>query len=111
MTLTTVEPRLQTEMLFGSYNAKLSDLTEKYFGAKAGNYTLKVNDKVNIFIDDENDNLADNSALVFKKFKVGGKVVGAIGVFGPSRMDYSKVVSTMEYLAGEIASLAGDALQ
>ena len=31
--------------------------------------------------------------------------IGAIGVFGPSRMDYSKVISTVEYLSN---SLAGD---
>ena len=88
---------------------KIFDMLEKKNDI-VGMLSRADNDKVNIFIDDENDNLADNSALVFKKFKVGGKVVGAIGVFGPSRMDYSKVVSTMEYLAGEIASLAGDAL-
>ena len=61
-------------------------------------------DKVNIFIG-QNGELVDNSAFVFKTIKVGGKAVGAIGVFGPSRMDYSKVISTVEYLSN---SLAGD---
>ena len=55
-------------------------------------------DKVNIFIGKDSE-LVDHSAFVFKSLKVGGKVVGAIGVFGPSRMDYSKVISTVEYLA------------
>ena len=61
-------------------------------------------DKVNIFIGN-NGELVDNSAFVFKTIKVGGKAVGAIGVFGPSRMDYSKVISTVEYLS---KSLSGD---
>jgi heat-inducible transcriptional repressor len=61
-------------------------------------------DKVNIFIGHDGE-LVDNSAFVFKTIKVGGKAVGAIGVFGPSRMDYSKVISTVEYLS---KSLAGD---
>ena len=61
-------------------------------------------DKVNIFIG-QNGELVDNSAFVFKTIKVGGRAVGAIGVFGPSRMDYSKVISTVEYLS---KSLAGD---
>ncbi len=75
MTLTTVEPRLQTEMLFGSYNAKLSDLTEKYFGAKAGNYTLKVNDKVNIFSTNPNDvRLAAIPRDIITKYSLDGKV-------------------------------------
>ena len=61
-------------------------------------------DKVNIFIGRDGE-LVDNSAFVFKTIKVGGKAVGAIGVFGPSRMDYSKVISTVEYLSN---SLSGD---
>jgi heat-inducible transcriptional repressor len=61
-------------------------------------------DKVNIFIGNDGE-LVDNSAFVFKTIKVGGKAVGAIGVFGPSRMDYSKVISTVEYLS---ATLSGE---
>ena len=61
-------------------------------------------DKVNIFIGHDGK-LMDNSAFVFKTIKVGGKAVGAIGVFGPSRMDYSKVISTVEYLS---ATLSGE---
>lgn len=71
-----------------------------------GMVTEASDDKVNIIIDDENKKFADNSAFVFKKFVVGGKVVGAIGVFGPSRMDYSRVVSTVEYLAKKIETLS-----
>lgn len=70
-------------------------------------------DKVNIFIGRDGE-LVDNSAFVFKTIKVGGKAVGAIGVFGPSRMDYSKVISTVEYLSkslsgDNVAGLLGDA--
>jgi heat-inducible transcriptional repressor len=46
-----------------------------------------------------------NSTLVFQKIKVGGKVIGAIGILGPRRMDYSKVVSTVEYIAENISEL------
>ena len=68
-------------------------------------------DKVNVYIGGgEQEGLVDNSALIFKKLTVGGKVVGAIGVIGPSRMDYSKVISTMEYLSRQISVLFGGAL-
>lgn len=68
-------------------------------------------DKVNIFIGgDENDGLIDNSALIFKTITVSGKIVGAIGVIGPSRMDYSKVISTVDYLSRQIAVQFGNAL-
>ncbi len=59
-------------------------------------------DKVNIFIGHDGE-LVDHSAFVFKTIKVGGKAVGAIGVFGPSRMDYSKVISTVEYLSKSLS--------
>lgn len=46
-----------------------------------------------------------NSTLVFQKIKSGGKVIGAIGILGPRRMDYSKVISTVEYIAGNLTDL------
>ena len=46
-----------------------------------------------------------DSALVFQKIHSGGKVVGAIGILGPRRMDYSKVISTVEYIAENISGL------
>ena len=62
------------------------------------------NDDVNIFIGRENgvEALA-GSSLVFKKIVVNGKTVGAVGVIGPCRMDYSRVVSAIRYLTGGIA--------
>jgi heat-inducible transcriptional repressor len=59
-------------------------------------------DKVNILIG-RDSSLVEHSAFVFKTIKVGGRAVGAIGVFGPSRMDYSKVISTVEYLSRQLS--------
>jgi len=67
-------------------------------------------DKVNVVIGEDDDKLAEHSAFIFRKLVVDGKVVGAIGVFGPSRMDYSKVVSTVEYLSEQISLTLGNAL-
>jgi heat shock gene repressor HrcA len=49
-----------------------------------------------------------NSTLIFKKIISGGRVVGAIGVLGPCRMDYSRVISTVEHMAKNIAEITGD---
>lgn len=49
-----------------------------------------------------------DSTLVFRKIRSGGKVIGAIGILGPRRMDYSKVISTVEYIAENISELIGD---
>ena len=62
-------------------------------------------DKVNVFIGDGENNFASNSAFIFRPLTVDGKVIGAIGVFGPSRMDYSKVISTVEYLTQKITGI------
>ena len=34
----------------------------------------------------------------FSKIKVNGKDAGTIGIIGPKRMDYSKVISVMKYI-------------
>ena len=36
---------------------------------------------------------------MFHPISVGGKVVGAIGVIGPNRMDYKKVIASLNYFA------------
>jgi heat-inducible transcriptional repressor len=46
-----------------------------------------------------------NSALVFKPIRINGKTVGAIGVIGPLRMDYGKVLATIDSLTGNISDI------
>jgi glycosyltransferase involved in cell wall biosynthesis len=58
-----------------------------------------------VFIGDGENKFANNSAFIFRPLTVDGKVIGAIDVFGPSRMDYSKVISTVEYLTQKIAGI------
>lgn len=54
---------------------------------------------INVYIGDENkqDELKDFSVVTFKH-KVGNKDLGTIGIIGPKRMDYSKVISVMKYI-------------
>ena len=51
----------------------------------------------------------NNSTVVFKTIVKDGKPVGAIGVIGPLRMDYARVLATLDGLTGNIADLLGDA--
>ena len=62
------------------------------------------NDNVSIYIGGEDSSLSANSSIILKTFKVDGRVVGAIGVIGPQRMEYPKVVAMVEYLAKCISS-------
>ena len=40
-----------------------------------------------------------NSAFVYRTVRRGGKVVGAVGVIGPTRMDYSRVIAILNHLS------------
>lgn len=54
---------------------------------------------INVYIGNENkkEELKDFSIITFKH-KVGNKDLGTIGIIGPKRMDYSKVISVMKYI-------------
>lgn len=58
---------------------------------------------INVYIGDENekDELKDFSIITFKH-KVGNKDLGTIGIIGPKRMDYSKVISVMKYISKKL---------
>ena len=58
---------------------------------------------IQIYICDENDNedLKDFSIVTFKH-AVGDKDLGTIGIIGPKRMNYSKVISVMKYISKKL---------
>ena len=63
---------------------------------------------INVVIGSESSvKVMDNSALVYKSIVKDGRTLGAIGVLGPARMDYAKVLATLEGLSGNIESLLG----
>lgn len=60
-------------------------------------------DGVKVYIGKENSvSEMNNSTLIFRTIKSGESVIGAIGVIGPCRMDYSKVITTVDTLCREI---------
>ena len=58
---------------------------------------------INVYIGGENEKeeLKDFSVITFKH-KVGNKDIGTIGIIGPKRMDYSKVISVMKYISKKL---------
>ena len=54
---------------------------------------------INVYIGEESEKeeLKDLSIITFKH-TVAGKDMGTIGIIGPKRMDYSKVISIMKYI-------------
>ncbi len=79
---------------------------------KAKNFLSIVNEKDNLVkLIENNDDIEfnvkigneqgglENSAIVTAKYKINGKEVGQVGVIGPERMDYNKVVSVLNYMS------------
>lgn len=58
---------------------------------------------INVYIGSENDNekLKDFSIITFKH-RYKNKDLGTIGIIGPTRMDYSKVISVMKYISKKL---------
>ena len=59
-------------------------------------------DGVVVTIGDENTKMKDCS-LITATYHVDGKLVGKIGVIGPTRMKYGEVTSLMEYLTNNLS--------
>lgn len=56
--------------------------------------------KVRVYIGHENlVKIMDNSTLILKTVKSSGHVIGTIGIIGPTRMDYSRVISMIDQLS------------
>ena len=63
-------------------------------------------DDVSVVIGSESPvKVMENSSLVFKPVTKNGKVLGVIGVLGPRRMDYAKVLETVEQICGSVSEI------
>ncbi len=65
-------------------------------------------DDIHVYIGTENQSDAmRNTALIFKNINIGGKQL-AVGVIGPKRMNYSKVIEMLNSLATGIDKVFGE---
>ena len=62
-----------------------------------------VAEDINVYIGSEtgNEQLKDYSIVTFKN-TIEGKDMGVIGIIGPTRMDYKKVISVMKYISKQL---------
>ncbi len=85
----------------------ISTIEEKNDIIKAVSAIDQSDDDTKIFIGSENMvKIMDDSTLIYKNLKLNGKTIGAIGIIGPCRMDYSKVLATIDKLSYEISQLS-----
>lgn len=62
-------------------------------------------DGIIVTIGDENaDDLMNDCSMITATYHVDGKMVGKIGVIGPTRMKYGEITSIIEYLTDNLSS-------
>jgi len=65
-------------------------------------------DEICVFIGNESGYSAlENCSIVTMPYKNGNRTVGTLGVIGPVRMDYSKVIPTVDFTAQIVSALLG----
>ena len=61
---------------------------------------------VKVIIGGENrESALHDLSLVFSQYGVPDQVQGAVGIIGPKRMDYSRAISTVNYISGLLSEL------
>jgi len=44
-------------------------------------------------------------SIITASYSVDGKLVGTVGILGPTRMEYGRVIGILEYLAHDLSAL------
>jgi len=72
-----------------------------------------INDgEVSVFIGDENQlPQLKNNSVVLSTYKAGPNLTGVIGVVGPMRMDYAKVVSGVSFFSKQLGKMLSEHLE
>ncbi|WP_312695319.1 heat-inducible transcriptional repressor HrcA [Caproiciproducens sp.] len=50
------------------------------------------------------------SSVIVSRYSVGGRDAGAIAIIGPTRMNYGKIISNIEYLSGSVGRMLTELL-
>lgn len=85
----------------------LSEAAEPQNGDKNG--AVSKPNGVQIYIGKENlVKIMDNSTLIFKTVRRHGNPVGAIGIIGPTRMDYKRVIAMIDRLTSGVSDMLNE---
>ncbi len=61
-----------------------------------------------LFREENNSFVIGNSSMIVSKFRKGAHNVGSLGVIGPMRLDYAKVIPYLEYVSQKITDLISE---
>lgn len=69
-------------------------------------------DRVHVFFGKEDGTFAiSNSSLILSQYRLGGVEAGALGIIGPVRLDYAKLIPYIEYFSDSVSRLLTDFAQ
>lgn len=66
---------------------------------------------IQIKFSEEEDNqnfIISNSSMIMSQYKKGSKTVGSLGIIGPMRLDYAKIIPYIEYFTQKITNLISE---
>lgn len=61
-----------------------------------------------VMFDNDGGFVVRNSSMIVSKFKKGNKTAGSLGVIGPMRLDYAKIIPYIEYFTQKITEMLTD---
>ncbi len=72
----------------------------------------KGNEKTNIIIGRESMNRAfENASIICSKYSVGGRYVGSIGIIGPLRIDYSRIIPSIVNISEIVGNVISELIE
>jgi heat-inducible transcriptional repressor len=80
-------------------------LTNLFAGHKAENNTNVLIGKENFYRE------LQDSSLIYSHYSVGGKDSGALGLIGPTRIDYARLIPSLKYLTEIVGKIMSDTLE
>jgi heat-inducible transcriptional repressor len=78
--------------------------TKEWLSSALASQSSDIGVQVVIGEENRNETLRDLS-LVFSRYGIPGRVGGTIGVIGPTRMDYRRAISTVDYMSVVLSGL------
>ena len=52
-----------------------------------------------------------NSSMIFDSYRIGGRDSGTLGIIGPTRVDYARLIPSLKYLTKIVGNILSDSLE
>lgn len=61
-----------------------------------------------VFSEESNNFVIGNSSMIVSKYRRGDQTAGSLGIIGPMRLDYAKIIPYIEYFTQKLTDLISD---